>query len=365
MSDGPSNEVFLSYRRDVGGILAIALFQHLVDRGVDVFYDIESIRAGQFDTIILSQIEARPYFVLVLTPGTLERCGEPDDWLHREIQHAVLNERVIVPVYTPNFDFNDFDRFLPGDLGATVRRFNAEELPQRWFKFAVAQLVEEFLLPISLETTEVPPGQQAVVERILQQATAAPTVTATELSAQEYFESGYTQQEKGELAGAIEDYSHAIELNPQYDDAFYNRGIARRAGGDSDGAIADYSHAIQLNPQHTNAYYGRGTVKQAIDDSDGAIADYSHAIQLNPQYTDAVLHPWNRPANQRRHRRRHRRLHPSNPTQPPIHRRVLQPRNRPANQRRHRPRHRRLLPSGPTQPPIHRRPCGSGNGLTR
>jgi hypothetical protein len=109
----PSNAVFISYRRDVGGILAMALYQHLADHGLDAFYDIESIRAGQFDTIILNQIAARPYFLLVLTPGTLERCGEPTDWVRREIEQALATQRVIVPAYTPNFDFGDFGRFCP------------------------------------------------------------------------------------------------------------------------------------------------------------------------------------------------------------------------------------------------------------
>ena len=92
----PSNAVFISYRRDVGGMIAMALHQHLTEHGLDTFYDIESIRAGQFDTIILSQIAARPYFLLVLTPGTLERCVEPTDWLRREIEQALKTQRVIV-----------------------------------------------------------------------------------------------------------------------------------------------------------------------------------------------------------------------------------------------------------------------------
>ena len=70
-----SNDVFISYRRDVGGILAMALYQQLTDKGVNAFYDIESIRAGRFDVIILNQVAGRPDFVLVLTPGTLERCA--------------------------------------------------------------------------------------------------------------------------------------------------------------------------------------------------------------------------------------------------------------------------------------------------
>ena len=50
----------------------MALYQRLTERGLDAFYDIESIRAGRFDTIILNQIAASPYFLLVLTPGTLD-----------------------------------------------------------------------------------------------------------------------------------------------------------------------------------------------------------------------------------------------------------------------------------------------------
>ena len=64
-----SRSVFISYRRHVGGV-ALALYQHLVAAAVDAFYDLESIRAGRFESVILRQIAARPYFLLVLTPGT-------------------------------------------------------------------------------------------------------------------------------------------------------------------------------------------------------------------------------------------------------------------------------------------------------
>jgi hypothetical protein len=150
-----SNDVFIAYRRGEGGLLALALFQELANHSVDAFYDIESVRSGQFDTLVLRQIAARPYFLLALKPGTLERCVDTDDWLRREIEQAVATNRVIVPVYTPDFDFDDFDRYLPGEPGETVRRFNGQELPERWFRQAVQQLVEEFLLPIDLPVAEV------------------------------------------------------------------------------------------------------------------------------------------------------------------------------------------------------------------
>src|SRR5215468_3835581 len=65
-----SDAAFISYRRDTGQILATALFQGLAASGADVFLDSEGIRSGVFDEAILTQIEVRPYFLLVLTPGT-------------------------------------------------------------------------------------------------------------------------------------------------------------------------------------------------------------------------------------------------------------------------------------------------------
>jgi tetratricopeptide (TPR) repeat protein len=270
----------------VGGILAVALYQHLVNREMDVFYDIESIRAGQFDTIILNQIAARPYFLLVLTPGTLERCHDPGDWLRREIEQAISTRRVIVPVHTPNFEFGDLGRFLPEGLGEAVRRFNGQELPQRWFKFAVQQLVEEFLVPISAPRPAVSDRDQAVVDQMLQVAQAAPTITPVELSAQEYFERAFARP-SDDTAGKIADYDEAIRLKPDYHAAFNNRGIARNDKGDIEGAIADSDEAIRLKPDYAVAFCNRGIARKDKGDIEGAIADYDEAIRLKPDYHDA------------------------------------------------------------------------------
>jgi tetratricopeptide (TPR) repeat protein len=284
--------VFISYRREVGGILAMALYQSLSERGVDAFYDIESLRAGQFDTLILNQIAARPYFVLVLIPGTLERCAEEGDWLRREIEQALATRRVIVPVHTPGFDFADLERLLPPDVGREVRRFNGQELPQRWFKFAVRELVDEFLVPIELELAEPSPGEAIVVERIHREARAAPPVTALQLSAQEYFERAFARADD-DLDQKIADYGEAIRLNPEYADAFNNRGLARGDKGDLDGAIADYDEAIRLNPEHAVAFYNRAFARGDKGDRRGAIADYDEALRLNPE--SGVLQPRVRP----------------------------------------------------------------------
>src|SRR5215475_1079601 len=156
-----SNSVFISYRREASAFVAQAVFQDLQANGIDAFYDIESINSGYFDTIILNQIAARPYFLPILTPGTLERCTDADDWILREIEHAVNLKREIVPLYTPDFKLQDIDKFLPGTLAAELKRYNAVEIPHRYFKYAMQDVRTRFLRPIKISTTPTPKADEA------------------------------------------------------------------------------------------------------------------------------------------------------------------------------------------------------------
>jgi tetratricopeptide (TPR) repeat protein len=61
--------------------------------------------------------------------------------------------------------------------------------------------------------------------------------------------------------GALQDYTEAIRLKPDYADAFYNRGVARRAKGDVDGALQDYTEAIRLKPDYADAFNNRGVAR--------------------------------------------------------------------------------------------------------
>ena len=82
--------------------------------------------------------------------------------------------------------------------------------------------------------------------------------------------------------------------------------VAARLGrqGDLDRAIADYTQAIQLNPKYAPAYYNRGSAWGNKGDFDRAIADYSQAILLDPKepkpITTAALR-WRRNAVCKRH----------------------------------------------------------------
>ena len=77
-------------------------------------------------------------------------------------------------------------------------------------------------------------------------------------NAQFYYERGVKKSDKGIYKGAISDYTKAIEINPDYEDAYYERGFAKENIKDYEGAISDYTKVIQLNQDAWDAYYGRG-----------------------------------------------------------------------------------------------------------
>lgn len=87
--------------------------------------------------------------------------------------------------------------------------------------------------------------------------------------------------------GAIVDYTKAIEINPEYADAYYNRGTAKSALNDQDRAIVDFTKAIEINPEDADAYYNRGIAKSGIGDNNGAIEDYSKSIEINDNNADS------------------------------------------------------------------------------
>ena len=56
----------------------------------------------------------------------------------------------------------------------------------------------------------------------------------------------------------MEDYTTAIDINPEHVNAYINRGNAYCDRGEYDIAIADHTKAIDINPNHVTAYFNRG-----------------------------------------------------------------------------------------------------------
>lgn len=95
--------VFISYRRESGSVLARLVKESLEHGGCDAFLDVDDLGSGHFDRKLLVEIGERPNFVLLCTPGALDRCGEDGDFLRMEVVHALATGRNIVPLVVEGF----------------------------------------------------------------------------------------------------------------------------------------------------------------------------------------------------------------------------------------------------------------------
>lgn len=178
--------VFISYRRtDV--YTALAVYETLKNRGYDVFFDYRSISSGDFEQIITSNIRARAYFLLILTPTALDRLNEPGDWLRREIEVAIDEKRNIVPLFFKGFRFgasskSGISKWLqlgtPDVLTGTLKdlsRYNGLNVHEDYFEEAMNRLRTEFLSkplntvlhPVTTEVRKVVKEEQEAADEAI------------------------------------------------------------------------------------------------------------------------------------------------------------------------------------------------------
>jgi tetratricopeptide (TPR) repeat protein len=86
---------------------------------------------------------------------------------------------------------------------------------------------------------------------------------------------------------AIACYDKAIEINPQYADAYNNKGLSLYYLGNNQEAIACYDKAIEINPYFADAFYNKGMALSAISKFPEAITSFDKAIEINPYFADA------------------------------------------------------------------------------
>ena len=72
-------------------------------------------------------------------------------------------------------------------------------------------------------------------------------------TASDFLESGNTKGKLKDYYGAIADYTKAIELDPDYANAYYNRGIAKENSGKP--YCSDYKKACDLGKSDCCEWY--------------------------------------------------------------------------------------------------------------
>ena len=98
---GKNFDVFISYRRSDGTVKAKALDLAFGIDDCRTFLDFKSLGVGAFDKRLEDAVLDAPIFVMVLTPDYFARCNEEGDWVRREIELALDNGKIIIPI---NYD---------------------------------------------------------------------------------------------------------------------------------------------------------------------------------------------------------------------------------------------------------------------
>jgi len=134
-------DIFISYRRDGGEYTAKIIHDKLTELGYHVFFDVESLRSGQFNVKLFNIIEECTDFISVLSPNSLVRCENEDDWVRLEIAHALKKEKNVVPVLLRGFQFPEK---LPEDIDK-IRHQSGIEASTEFFD-AFSKRLAEFLI---------------------------------------------------------------------------------------------------------------------------------------------------------------------------------------------------------------------------
>jgi predicted Zn finger-like uncharacterized protein len=105
-----------------------------------------------------------------------------------------------------------------------------------------------------------------------------------------WFVEGNDLYHQGDLDGAINAFTKAIEGDPKMAAAYTNRGLARSNKGDFDGGIADSTKAIELDASDPFPFINRANarIRKGVD-PDASIADARHALKLRPNVPAALL----------------------------------------------------------------------------
>jgi tetratricopeptide (TPR) repeat protein len=104
--------------------------------------------------------------------------------------------------------------------------------------------------------------------------------------------SAYSYMKQGDINNylkkydeAITSYNKAIEIFPNYSEAYVGKGLTLEKLNNIKEAFENYNIAIEKNPDYAYAYVCRGDISKPVP----AVEDFSKAIEISPNYSYAYI----------------------------------------------------------------------------
>jgi tetratricopeptide (TPR) repeat protein len=87
---------------------------------------------------------------------------------------------------------------------------------------------------------------------------------------------------------AIDSYTKALEFDPAYSSAYFNRSLCYALQDDYELASRDAFMVMKLEPNSFDAPYVMGVISENKQDFEAALKWYDDSISKNPRYSPAV-----------------------------------------------------------------------------
>jgi predicted O-linked N-acetylglucosamine transferase (SPINDLY family) len=112
-------------------------------------------------------------------------------------------------------------------------------------------------------------------------------------NAMTFYKRGNAHNGLGWWKKALDDYDHAIALDPTYAYAHCNRGAVLERLDRWDDALRSYDRALELDPGDYLACYNRGSALRSLKRFEDALKSYDRAVELNKNYVPVFVNRGN------------------------------------------------------------------------
>ncbi len=107
-------------------------------------------------------------------------------------------------------------------------------------------------------------------------------------SAAYYNNRGLMYLRNHQLTEAIHDLTHALEIDPELDQAYNNRANCYAAQGDFIAAISDYDLSLEINPSNIRTWINQGITFRELGSYDLAIQNFDIASILSDSFPEII-----------------------------------------------------------------------------
>lgn len=105
-------------------------------------------------------------------------------------------------------------------------------------------------------------------------------------NSQAFFMRGMVAKEKGDSASAMKNMQLAVQMDPDYYNAYIQMGVIAASQGNPL-AVDYYRNALEIQPMSIEALYNLGMYYQGTEQYEMAINTYSAILQLDPMHFDS------------------------------------------------------------------------------